>query len=236
MEALKAQAIAARTFALYQAGENKDKPYDLRNDIYSQVYGGRTSEKWSTNRAVDLTKGEVLTYKGEIIPAYFHATCAGMTAGAEELWKIDVPSLAGLVRCNYCRISPHYYWHARIPLSDIEEKLSESGRPVGQILKIKVISKTPSGRVGSLQIVGTVGEAVIAAKDFRIWIGGDKMRSTLFTVELREDAAEFSGKGWGHGVGLCQWGALGQALLGRSHAEILKFYYPGSEIDDYRTT
>jgi stage II sporulation protein D len=157
-----------------------------------------------------------------------------MTAGADELWKIYLPPISGLVRCQYCRISPHYYWRAKIPLSDIEEKLSQSGRPVGQLIKIEIISQTPSGRVGSLRFTGTVGEAVIAAKDFRIWIGGDKMRSTQFKVLVRDDMAEFSGKGWGHGVGLCQWGAFGQALLGRSHQDILKFYYPGSEITPHR--
>lgn len=232
MEALKAQAVAARTYALYQASVSKALLYDVKSTTSSQVYGGSTTERYRTKKAVDLTKGQTLTYQAKIFPAYFHATCAGMTAGADELWKINLGPIAGGVQCNYCRISPHYYWHARIPLSDIEEKLNQSGRPVGQILKLEVISQTPSGRAGSLRITGTVGEAVIAAKDFRIWVGGDKMRSTFFTVVIRDDAAIFNGKGWGHGVGLCQWGSLGQSLLGKSYKEILNFYYPGAEITD----
>ena len=105
---------------------------------------------------------------------------------------------------------------------------------MGQILKIEPVTRTPSGRVGSLKITGTAAETVIAAKDFRIWIGGDRMKSTLFTVSLKDDAAMFDGKGWGHGVGLCQWGTLGQALLGRSYRQILAFYYTKSELADYR--
>lgn len=232
MQALKAQAIAARTYALYQAEVNKAQPYDLKSSTASQVYGGSTIERFRTKRAVDQTAGRVLRYKGKLFPAYFHATCAGLTAGASELWKIDLPPLAGGVKCDYCKISPHYYWHAKVPLSEIEEKMNKNGRPIGQLLKIEQISQTPSGRIGSLRITGTVSETVMAAKDFRIWVGGDRIRSTFFSVDLKDDMAEFHGQGWGHGVGLCQWGTLGQALLGKTHQEILQFYYPGAELSD----
>jgi stage II sporulation protein D len=230
MEALKAQAVAARTYALYQKQVNKALDYDLKSGTSSQMYGGSTTERYRTKAAVDQTRGEALVYQGKIFPAYFHATCAGVTAGAQELWKINLPPLSGLVHCGYCRISPHYFWQASIPLSTIEEKLKNSGRVTGQIIKIEAVTQTPSGRVGSLRITGISGEAVIAAKDFRVWVGGDKMKSTLFTISLVEDMAQVHGKGWGHGVGLCQWGTLGQALLGRRYKEILSLYYAGSEI------
>ena len=233
MEALKAQAIAARTYALYQASVSRNAEFDLKSSTSSQVYGGSTTEKFRTKRAVDLTAGEVLAFNGKIFPAYFHATCAGLTARANELWKIDLPPLAGGVHCNYCRLSPHYYWQANVPLSEIEEKIVKYGRSIGQILKMEILTQTPSGRAGSLRITGTSGDFTIAAKDFRVWIGGDRIRSTLFVISLREDMAQFSGRGWGHGVGLCQWGALGQALLGHDHEKILKFYYPGAEIISY---
>lgn len=230
MEALKAQAIAARTYALYQVQVSKKFEFDLKSSTSSQVYGGSTTERYRTKRAVDLTAGKVLTYQGKLFPAYFHATCAGLTAGAAELWKIDIPPLQGKVRCSFCRISPHISWETRVPLADIEEKMKQNGRYAGQIIDLKIISQTPSGRAGSLRITGTNGEMVIAAKDFRIWVGGDRIRSTRFTMRVIDDSAEFQGKGWGHGVGLCQWGALGQALLGHSAEKILQFYYPGSEI------
>ena len=230
MEALKAQAVAARSYALYQAEVSKAQDYDLKSGTASQMYGGSTVERFRTKKAVDDTRGQVLSYQGKIFPAYFHATCAGMTAGASELWKIDLAPLAGGMACNYCLLSPHHDWQAKVPLSEIEEKLNLSGHPVGQILKMEIVSQTPSRRAGSLKITGTQAEAVVAAKDLRILIGGDRIRSTQFGLTIREDQAHFIGKGWGHGVGLCQWGALGQALLGRKYGEILKFYYPSSVI------
>lgn len=229
MEALKAQAVAARTYALYQISVSRRQEYDVKNTTSSQVYGGTARERYRTNRAVELTRGEHLTHAGKIFPAYFHATCAGRTAAASELWNIDVPPLAGGALCEYCRISPHYYWQARIPLSQVEEKLAASGRAVGQLMRIEPVTRTPSGRVGTLRFVGTKGQSTVAAKDFRVWMGGSRIRSTSFTLTVKDDAAEFRGQGWGHGVGLCQWGALGQALLGRPYAQILSFYYPGSE-------
>lgn len=230
MEALKAQAIAARSYAAYQASVSRKALYDLKSSTSSQVYGGSTTERLRTKRAVDLTAGQVLAFEGKVFPAYFHATCAGKTAAASELWKISMPPLDGGSACGYCKISPHYYWNARVPLSEIEDLLKKNGRPVGQLLDIAPVTQTPSHRVGRIRFRGTLGESVIAAKDFRVWIGGNRMKSTAFTVSVTEDAAVFRGKGWGHGVGLCQWGALGQALLGRKHGEILRFYYPKSKI------
>jgi len=235
MNALKAQAVAARTYALYQMRVSQAADYDLKSGTSSQVYGGSTTERYRTNRAVDLTAGQVLVNDLKLFPAYFHATCAGMTAGSDELWNIRLASLAGKVKCSFCRFSPHYSWEAKVPLAEIEEKMNKNARYAGQILRIEPVSQTPSGRVGSLRITGTMREAVVAAKDFRIWVGGDKIRSTSFTVSVRDDVAEFRGKGWGHGVGLCQWGSFGQSLVGHDYLKILQFYYPGSKLAQYRS-
>lgn len=234
MEALKAQAIAARTYALYQRSVSVPNAYDVKSTTSSQVYGGSATERNRTKAAVDQTAGEVLTYEGKVFPAYFHATCAGLTAAASELWKIDLPPIRGGVHCGFCRLSPHYGWEAQVPLSVIEEKMAKNNRASGQIIRIEMISQTPSHRVGRVRITGTQGGIEIAAKDLRVWLGGDKLRSTHFTVVVRDDIAVFKGKGWGHGVGLCQWGTLGQSLLGRSHKDILRFYYPKSEILNYK--
>lgn len=230
MEALEAQAIAARTYAYYQRKVSRGAAYDLKSSTSSQVYGGSTTERYRTKKAVDLTAGQILVYDGKVFPAYFHATCAGTTAGASEIWKIDLPPIAGGVKCNFCILSPHYHWQARVPLSEIEQTMNSNGRGVGQILKVEAVSQTPSHRVGSVRITGTLREETIAAKDLRIWIGGNRLKSTMFTVSVQDDAAEFHGKGWGHGVGLCQWGTFGQAVLGHKHQQILSFYYPGSAI------
>ncbi len=233
-EALKAQAVAARTYALYEASVSRTQEYDLKSSTSSQVYGGSTTERGRTTRAVDQTTGQILDYKGKLFPAYFHATCAGTTAAAKELWNIDTPPLGGGVKCDYCKISPHFFWKTRASLAGIEESLAKTGRPLGRVLDIRPVTQTPSGRVGSLRITGTAGETVIAAKDFRVWIGGNRMKSTFFKVHIKDDSVYFHGQGWGHGVGLCQWGLLGQSLLGKKYGEMLAFYYPGSSIVDYR--
>jgi stage II sporulation protein D len=230
MEALKAQAIAARTYALYQASVSVRAPYDLKSGTSSQVYGGSSRERARTRSAVDETRGTVLVYEGKLFPGYFHATCGGQTAAADELWKISLRPLGGRVLCGFCKFSPHFHWTAAVPLADVEDKLKKAGRPVGQVLDVRPVTQTPSARVGSLKITGTSSEAVIAAKDFRVWLGGDRLRSTAFETRVEDDTAKFTGRGWGHGVGLCQWGTLGQALLGRKHWEILRFYYRDSSL------
>jgi len=230
MEVLKVQAIAARTFALYQMRQNRLQPYDLRNDIYSQVYGGRTSEKWSTTRAVDLTKGEVLTYKGDIIPAYYHATCAGYTEDASVLWNIDAPYLKG-VKCDYCKDSKHYKWTKQIPLQELADKLKNGGYKIGHITAVTILLKNKSERVDKIEIKDDSGVTIVlTGKDFRQLIGPNELRSTKFDVSIKWDNLVLDGYGWGHGVGMCQWGAYGMARKGKKAEEILKYYYPGTEI------
>ena len=230
MEALKAQAIAARTFALYQAKQNKLQPYDLRNDVYSQVYGGRTSEKWSTTKAVDLTRGEILTYNGEILPAYYHATCGGYTEDAANLWNIDLPPLKG-VPCNFCTQSPHYKWTKEIPLWVLHNQLQDKGYKIGKIAEVQVLSKNKSGRVDKLEIKDNAGVSIVlTGKEFRQLLGPDELRSTKFDLSVKWGSLVMDGYGWGHGVGMCQWGAFGMSREGKLAEEILKYYYPGAEI------
>ena len=230
MEVLKAQAIAARTFALYQARQNKLQPYDLRSDVYSQVYGGRASEKWSTTKAVNLTRDKILTYNGDILPAYYHATCAGYTEDASNLWNIDLPPLKG-VPCNFCTNSPHYKWSKDIPLWELENKLKDNKYMIGKVASVSILSKNRSGRVDKLEIKDESGVSVIlTGKDFRQIIGPNDVRSTKFDASIRWGSLVLNGFGWGHGVGMCQWGAYGQARQGKKAEEILKYYYPGAEI------
>lgn len=230
MEVLKAQAIAARTFALYQLRQNKTQSYDLRSDIYSQVYGGKTSEKWSTTMAVNRTKGEVLTYKGDIFPAYYHATCGGVTEDAANLWNLDIEPLRG-VACPYCSDSPHYKWAKQIPLWSLEKTLRDNGYKLGKIATITILSKNKSGRVDKIEIKDDAGTSVVlTGKDFRQMMGPNDVRSTKFYASIKWGSLVLDGLGWGHGVGMCQWGAYGLARSGKKCDEILKYYYPGSEI------
>ena len=230
IESIKAQAVAARTFALYQARQNRLQDYDLTNDIYSQVYSGATSERWSTTRAVKLTSGQVLTYQGDIFPTYYHATCGGHTEDASNLWAVDLAPLKG-VECQFCKESPHYKWTKVIPLSDIEKKLNENGYKVGKIKSISILAKNNSGRNDKMEIKDDAGvSSILTAKDFRQIIGPNEIRSTAFEPLINNDKLSLSGIGWGHGVGMCQWGAKGQAEKHKKYYEILKYYYPGAEI------
>ncbi|MCM8765386.1 MAG: SpoIID/LytB domain-containing protein [Candidatus Omnitrophica bacterium] len=233
IEALKAQAIASRTYALYQKMVNKDRDYDLTSDFYSQVYGGRSSERYRTTRAVKLTRGKILTYKGELFPAYFHATCGGATEDASELWNINLPPLKG-VKCDFCYQSPHYFWERFISQKDLRERLNAYGYNFsGKILGIVPQERNLSGRIRKLLIITENGKFAISAKEFRHIFDPQVIRSTNFEVELEPDGAIFRGYGWGHGVGLCQWGAYFMAIKGYKAEEILKFYYPGVEIANY---
>ena len=228
-EMLKVQAIAARTYALYQKRVMKDKDYDVTADIYSQVYGGRRSERYRTNRAVNLTRGKVLTYKGDIFPAYYHATCGGVTEAASNLWKIDLPPLKG-VKCGFCGKSKHFSWKRRIKLSVLEESLKKAGYNVDGIVSIDIKSRNRSNRINYLAITSSIGTADIPGKDFRIIIGPNVLKSNNYDVSIIDGSAVFQGKGWGHGAGMCQWGAYFMARKGYKASEILRYYYPGAEI------
>ena len=231
LEAIKAQAVAARTYAVYQKEANALKDYDLTADTSSQVYGGFGSEQYKTNRAVNFTTGEVLQYKGKVFPAYFHATCGGMTESAHELWNIDIDPLKGERVCSFCLGSPHYYWKAAMDLSAIQKKLGGAYSLSGDLNNIVVGERNSTGRVRTLELKSASGDSInISAKDFRAILGPDVIRSTNFSILIDAEHVIFSGKGWGHGVGLCQWGALGMSRKGYNYKEILAFYYPGSEI------
>lgn len=228
-EALKAQAVASRTYAVYQMGENKLKDYDVSSDIYSQVYGGKTSERYRSNKAVDATGGIILAYKGKVFPTYFHATCGGHTEDASKLWNINIIPLKGVV-CSFCKDSPHFSWHTVLSLNEIEKKLKESNFKINQIKDIQILGRNSSGRITDLKIISPKEEIKVSAKDFRNIIGPNIIRSANFTLEIAGRDAVLEGVGWGHGVGLCQWGAYFMAKQGYKYKEILKYYYPQSEI------
>jgi stage II sporulation protein D len=230
MEALKAQAIASRTFALYQAKQARLQPYDLRSDVYSQVYSGSDFERRSTRMAVDVTRGKVLVYKGELLPAYYHAACSGGTEDASALWNIDIPPLKG-VECDFCRDSKYYRWINNMPLRTVGKRLADAGYKIGSIISIRTLSKNGSGRVERLSITDTEGRSIaVSGKDFRQIIGPNEIRSAKFDVSVVPGQLVIEGRGWGHGVGMCQWGAFGQAKAGKKADEILGYYYPGAEV------
>ena len=228
VEVLKAQAIAARTYALYQKLVSKNKYYDLTADAYSQVYGGRTSEKWRTTRAVNLTRGLVLMYENKVFPAYFHATCGGSTTDALTLWNIDIPVFLARV-CDFCAISPHYRWRKELAMDYLESMLKKAGYDIG-IISFEVLERDSSGRVTDFLIKGKGKDIRLSGNKFRLIVGPNLIRSANFEAEKKGKYVIFTGKGWGHGVGMCQWGAFNMASQGWKAEDILLYYYPGAEI------
>lgn len=229
MEALKAQAIASRTFALYQTKANATKDYDLVSTVYAQVYGGRTSERSRTSKAIRLTKGKVLTYQNKIFPTFFHATCAGHTEAVNRLWKINLPPLRGR-DCQFCQRSPYFQWEKKLALGRIEQTLEKAGFKVGLIKSIRIIDRDISDRVTDLVIISTQGEIEVEANRFRLAVGPNIIRSANFTVQIKKDKAHFLGHGWGHGVGMCQWGAFFMSKKHFDAEQILGYYYPEAKI------
>lgn len=231
-EALKAQAVVSRSYALNQSKENAAKDFDVTSDIYSQVYGGMNAERYRTNEAVEATRGKVLLYKEKPFPAYFHATCAGHTEDASLLWNVDIVPLKG-VECGFCKESPHFNWHQVFSLDELEDRLSAAGYKVGSIKTIGITGRDESGRVVSLKFFAEKQDVEIKAKDFRNIIGPNVIRSTNFSVNVVEKDAVFEGAGWGHGAGMCQWGAYFLAKQGKGFEEILKFYFPGADVKTF---
>ena len=137
MNVIKAQAVATRTYALYQINENKGQEYDMTSDIYSQVYGGRSAERYRTNIAVNRTRGQILSYRGKVLPAYFHSNCGGHTEDAVELWKTDLPPLRG-VKCGFCKGMPNYRWKKNFRSKDIQVRCPKCG----YVFYVRTINKT----------------------------------------------------------------------------------------------
>ena len=229
IEAIKAQAIASRTYAFYQIKENAHKHYHLYSDISSQVYNGVYAERYRTNQAVDETKAKVLVWKENPVPAFFHATCGGHTENAANLWKVNLPPLSGL-ECGYCKNSPHFSWSYDIELGMLGKSLKSAGYIVDPLDSIKISGKNRSGRVDSVILNGQNFSESIKAKDLRYLIGPSLIKSTNFDVMIKDNKVYFKGKGWGHGVGMCQWGAFSMAKKKKTAEEILLYYYPGSKI------
>jgi len=229
IDSLKAQVIVFRTFAFYKMQENAQKDFDLTSDVYSQLYGGRAAERYRINKVVDETAGLVLTYQGKIFPAFYHATCGGHTDDAVLLWNIDIPPLKGVV-CNFCQDSPHFKWHNVLSQEEVKDALAKGGLRIENIKDILILGRDKSNRITDLKIVDDKKDMKISAKDFRNTLGPNVIKSTNFQVKVIDHDIVFEGFGWGHGVGLCQWGAYFMAKQGYTYKQILEYYYPGTQI------
>lgn len=229
MEAIKTQAVIARTYAVAKRKERSKALYHLESTVMDQAYEGSDEEDSRASRGVHETEGEVVTYNGAVIQAFYHANCGGSTESSEDVWGRELPYLQG-VQCQYCLSSATSSWNLGLPLAKIEAALRASGQKLGTLVDIKAGPRNNRGRLKSLILVTERGTITIPATKFRMAVGSTVIKSTNFTVRVEGNTAQFNGLGYGHGVGLCQYGAKQRALDGFSYVEILTYYYPGTTV------
>ncbi len=252
-EALKAQAIAARTYALSTIGQYNGS-YDLKATIYDQVYQGMENEDLLVNQMVYETRGMVLSYQGKLIQAYYHANCGGRTENLEEVWEGEnEPYLLSVDDDEFCAWAGNYRWEEEWEREDLEQNLVEflrgeegmSPQDFGRLTDLKIVERTPSGRVGLLVVKTDKGSFEIREDRIR-WAlkrgktGVSILPSTLFELEMKRNPdgtlvkVKAVGRGNGHGIGMCQTGAIGMAGKGYSYFQILTHYYPATKILKYQ--
>lgn len=291
MEALKAQSIAARTYALKNMNKHNSEGYDLCDTTHCQVYGGMDGEHEKTNRAVDGTSGMIITYNGNIIDALYHANSGGITEDSLEAWGNSHPYLIS-VEDEFSINAPNGSWSLNLTADEINKRLKSKGINIGNVMDMEILETSSSGRVTQLKILGSLGEKVLNKGQIREVLGVTEVKSNWFTIEKgsnegtttnlyavdgnctkpqlidlkttyvidgsfkkrpsrgftsryinRDGVVDkanggasaitnfvIEGKGYGHGVGMSQWGAQKMAESGYTFEDILKHYYNGVEI------
>jgi stage II sporulation protein D len=225
MEALKAQAVISRTYAVYQRRGNGNSFYDIASSVLHQSYKGKKPDA-RISYAVETTSGELLTFEERPIEAFYHSTCGGKTENSGDVFGKSYPYLKSVE--SSCSLSPYTSWERSIPIEEIERALHIPG-----IRDISIKSLTSTKRVRQLTVKTDSGTTAITATDLRKTLGWSRLPSTNFTISRSGDEIVFKGSGYGHGVGLCQWCALKMAREGKNYREILSFFYPGTKLQSY---
>lgn len=282
VEALKAQAVAARNYGIINIGRHTADGFDVCNGTHCQAYRGFGHENARTNQAVDETNGKLVLYDDKLIPTYFHSSSGGRTENSENIWSAVLPYIKG-VDDKYGLGSPYDNWTKQYSKKDIQAKLLANRIDVGEINDIVPLSVSVNGRVTSLEIRGTKGNTKIEKEKIRTIMGSSDIKSTwyklttdadLFVIDSMTGKADtaragnlyvmsangvaklsttsntvylkdqftlsyisiipeyyvFAGKGWGHGLGMSQYGAKGMAEAGFNFIQILEHYYTGTKV------
>jgi stage II sporulation protein D len=224
--ALQAQAVAARTFAVAQKiAQGPGAQAHLRSTVLDQVYGGAAHPASGALKAAKATSGEVLTWGAAPIAAYFSASCGGASESGEAGFNL-APGTAPYLVAGVEDLDERP-WTLKLPLAQLSATLRKAGRGQAPVGSISIASRTKSGRARTLKLGGG---RTINAVELRQLVGYERLRSLLFDVRVSGGEAIFTGRGSGHGVGLCQWGARERAQRGDGYRKILEHYYPGAEI------
>ncbi|HEY1975581.1 MAG TPA: SpoIID/LytB domain-containing protein [Candidatus Baltobacteraceae bacterium] len=229
--ALQAQAVCARTYVLQRS--NPRRAYDLVPSELDQVYRGMAGESPGGRDAVDATAGQVLHYDNVYASVAYSSCCGGHTEASSDAWgSVPVPYLGG-VPCTYCSASPNYRWTSQLFLNDVGDRFGNQLAPFGALRDVRIAATDPSGRARAFELLAERGSINVKGSTFRIAVGPRVLRSLLigtFRLDGPSETLAVEGAGLGHGVGLCQWGARGMALAGRSAREILALYFPGTQV------
>jgi stage II sporulation protein D len=252
-EALEAQAIVSRTYALRNRGRWAAQGFDYQSGVSDQVYGGIAAENAGARDAVEQTAGLIVTWNGQPIDAFFFSTCGGRTELGTEVFRGANPAYLRSVSdlapdgTAYCSLSPRYHWREEFTGGQLRDALrrylpaatSVAAERISRVRDVRITSRTGSGRVETLVVDLPSGSVTVPGPATRRVLrdaSGNILRSTLFTLRATHAAGEVShlvveGSGAGHGVGFCQWGAVGRARAGQSHESIISAYFPGTRIE-----
>jgi stage II sporulation protein D len=228
-EALSALSVAVRTYAIQAASAPRDPDYDLVAGVEDQVFEGVDSIDSRFRAASGATRGEILLYGGRRARTVYHSTCGGRTESAAAAWGTGVAYLPSRP-CEDCRDSPVWRWEYRMGLAEGRRIALSLGIRAGDDLRIEISGRTPSGRASRVRLVSGGVSRELKAALFRQAAGYARVRSLWMEVEKAGDGFRFTGRGYGHGVGMCQWGANGMARRGAGYRDILARYYPGTRI------
>ncbi len=222
-EALKAQAVAARSYTLTSLAPAKD--YDLCATVDCQVYRGIDAEDGRSDQAVEATRGIVLSYGGVTARTYYHSDSGGAVASSQEVWGTALPYL--VARADVTSRSPHAAWQVRLDPNVIAASLAAIGRNVGTVRAVRVLALTESGRVSELEVEGGSGHTVLRGVQVTHLARAWGLKSTRFRSL---GGLTVAGEGWGHGVGMSQYGARALAGSSYDYAQILAYYYPHTQL------
>ena len=247
-EALKAFIICARTYTISKKEEKKNT-FDVFSDTRDQVYGGCGIENDIMNSLVDDTRGLILTYEGKPAATLYHSTCGGYTEDVKNVFpQINAPYLSGVKDGNkpYCSISPKFTWTEKYDEQSFIQRFVSSGyldNADYSFSGVNINSVFKSGRIDELEVnflnrLNELKTVELHGNNIRYVIRRADNKSILESsnFDINQDSLNnivITGRGYGHGVGLCQWGALAQSKQGRTYEEILSFYYPGTEVENY---
>ncbi len=221
LEALKAQAVAARSYVLHKRNQASHPQFDVGATTTWQVYKGLEGEADSTHAAVNGTRNQVLTHNGQVIEAVFHSSSGGHTENVEDVWSRPLPYLRGVQ--DYDAGAPVFQWTQSFTTDELSRLMPD----IGRMFSATPRRTTPRGRVQEIHVEGDRGARMMTGNEFRHALN---LRSTLFSIAIAGNTVQITGRGFGHGIGMSQWGAHNMARQGYTYQQILGHYYQGAQL------